>query len=147
MPYSPPSILLSDATPDPEITNGAPGSVTSATRADHKHPRLTSTNAATLDGSGEASITFTRSFTSKPMIAFSYEELTDNPPVVFKIKSWTTSSGNYVGAVVKGYRAGSTTLTAVTVVGVSVAVGSQTVNPFNGSAAGVAFMVIALQAA
>lgn len=56
-------------TPQPEKTGGDVGAVdTRYAKADHQHPRLTSTTYATLDNSGQALVTFTRTFTNKPGI-------------------------------------------------------------------------------
>lgn len=75
-----------------------------AARNDHRHERLTSTATGTLNGSAEATITFTRSFATKPSVVICYVESADNQPIICKVKSWTMSGSDYVGCVIKGYR-------------------------------------------
>jgi len=116
-------------------------------RADHQHPRLTSATPVTLDANGEGTVTFSRTFSSPPMPAFTRVPPISGGPCVFEVYEWIPSSGSPVtGAKVRGYRlSGPQNLAAVTVLGISVAVGGQTLVSY-GPANGVTVSVIALQA-
>ncbi len=61
-------------------------------------------NIVTLTA-GEATWTFSTPFASKPVISHMFEEGADNQPIILKVKSFTTSGGNYTAVTVKGYRA------------------------------------------
>jgi hypothetical protein len=70
-----------------------------------------------------------------------YAEAADGQPVVFKVKTWTVDgNGNYVGCVIKGYRAQAVPQNLV-----SLLLGG-VFNLFAGSASGVEFSLIAVQA-
>jgi hypothetical protein len=70
-----------------------------------------------------------------------YAEAADGQPVVFKVKTWTTDgNGNYIGCVIKGYRAQAVPQNLV-----SLLLGG-VFNLFAGSASGVEFSLIAVQA-
>lgn len=117
------------------------GTMNMAPRADHQHPRLTATSTGVLNASGEATITFTRTFPSKPGLTMTYAETADGQPVVFKVKTWTVVGSDYTGCVIKGYRAQAipTNLATLLLGGVF--------NLFSGSSAtGVEFSLIAVQA-
>lgn len=138
--------------PSVESKDGAAGpDMTKFTAGKHSHPRLTSATIVTLDAGGLSTATFTRSFANEPSIDLTPIAPGGAQPVALQVESWVrevvspTPSGAYVGCVVKGFRAAPTTLAAVTVATVSVAVGAQTVTPFSGPAAGVRVSVIALQ--
>lgn len=105
----------------------------------HKHPRLTSATIVTLDGSGFATATFTRSFTAMPSVDLTPITPGGTQPVTLQVDSWVMSGSDYVGCVVKGYR-GSTTLLNLGLVTTGL-----TLNAFAGSASGVTVSVIALQ--
>ena len=97
--------MLADTPPSGEATAAAAGSEMKATRRDHRHPRLTSAQWGVTDANGEATFVFTRAFSAKPAISFTYEEAAANQPLEFKVKTWTQDgSGNYIGCVTKGYR-------------------------------------------
>lgn len=98
------SVLFSDTTPTPENRVPAPGTMPKASRGDHVHERLTSTASGTLGASGEATITFTRTFAVKPAVAILLVEATDGMPVSFKVKSWVITGGLYTGCIIKGQR-------------------------------------------
>ncbi len=132
--------LLSDSTPMPEASASA-GDDTRASRSKHVHPRLSATASGTLAANGEQTVFFTRSFSTKPAVLITQVESADNQPVIFKVKSWTTDgNGNYTGCVIKGYRMQSlpASILALTVL--------ISFNVTAGSASGVEFSLIALQA-
>jgi hypothetical protein len=141
-----PPPMPADATPSSESRTGSVGATSDRfARADHQHPRLTSATIVTLDGSGLATATFTRSFPVEPSVDLTPIAPGGTQPVALQVDSWVMTGPDYTGCIVRGYRGAPTTLAAVSVVGISVAVGSQTVNPFSGSASGVRVSVIALQ--
>lgn len=136
-----PTIPLADANPIAESTTAKAGTMGAASRADHEHPRLTATATGVLNASGEATVTFTRTFPTKPGLTSMYAESADGQPVVFKVKTWTTDvNGNFTGCVIKGYRA-----QAIPANLVSLLLGG-VFNLFAGSAAGVEYSLIAVQA-
>jgi hypothetical protein len=140
MPFENPLVTLSGAAPNPEATAAVIGTEQAASRGDHMHPRLTSATNGTLNASNEATVTFTRSFSSMPCIDFTYIEAADNPPITFKVKQWTTDGGgNYIGCVCKGYRGQVIPQNLATLLLGAV------FNVFAGSASGVQFTCIALQ--
>lgn len=133
-------IPLADQIPVSEGGVALAGSADLASRMDHVHPRLTATATGTLNVSGEATITFTRTFPTKPGLTVTYAESADNQPVVFKLKSWTLDgSNNYVGCVIKGYRAQTIPTNLVTLLLGGV------FNLFASSANGVEYSLIAVQ--
>lgn len=140
-------------TPLNEITSGSAGAQSTMSRGDHQHPRLSATANGTLDSNGEAVITFTRTFSLKPAVAILLIESSENMPIFFKVKSWTTSGTDYIGCIIKGYRGQSLPslsvvsgiLTAV-ITGVNAIVSALTgFNVFNGVAAGAEYSFIAIQ--
>lgn len=134
------SVPLADVNPLAESGTAVPGSLPMAVRADHRHPRLTSATSHSLDVNGEATVVFTRTFSTQPSMAFSYTETADGQPLVFKVKSWTQDGSlNYTGCVVKGYRSTTIPTNLVTLLLGGV------FNLFQGSANGVPVTVIALQ--
>lgn len=135
---APLAVPLANSAPTAEAVSASPGSMDMASRADHTHPRLTATATGTLNASGEATITFTRSFASKPAVTVLYVEATDNQPVVFKVKSWTMTGGNYTGCVIKGYRSQTIPQNLATLLLGAI------FNLFAGSASGVEYSMIAL---
>ena len=100
------ALLLGNAPPPSETVAGAAGAGVQASRMDHQHPRLTSVTSHVTDASGEFTVSFTRSFTQAPGIGCTYVEVADNQPLLFKVKSWTQDAqNNYIGCVIKAYRA------------------------------------------
>lgn len=96
---------FSNTPPSSEATTAVAGGVDQASRTDHQHPRLTSTATGTLGSNGEATITFTRTFATKPVVSILLVESADNQPIIFKVKSWSQDAQNrYTGCVIKGYR-------------------------------------------
>lgn len=133
-------VALTDQVPAAEATTAIPGSMDAASRGDHKHPRLTSATTHVLDGAAEAMILFTRMFDALPCMDFTYVEASDNPPVVFKVKSWNVDgNGKYIGCTAKGYRGQVIPQNLATLLLGTV------FNVFGGSAVGVSFTCIALQ--
>lgn len=91
--------------PPSEVTGGAAGAdALHFAMGDHRHPRLTSVTKSTLDGSGLATVTFTRSFTAEPGVVLTPIAPGGTQPVMLQVQSWVTDGGNYVGCVIKGYR-------------------------------------------
>lgn len=140
------STPLGDMAPLSEAGIAAAGSEAWATRADHRHPRLTSATNGTLNASGEATVNFTRTFTTKPSVAILYSETADGQPIVFKVKTWlgvggtTWTSGDYTGCVIKGYRSQTVPQNLATLLLGGV------FNLFAGSASGAEYSLIAVQA-
>lgn len=97
-------LILGTTEPKPESTLPNIGSTNQAARDTHVHPRITSVTAGTLGLTGEATIMFTLNFDLMPFCSFSYAELADNNPLVFKVKSWVMNGNKYAGCVVKAYR-------------------------------------------
>ena len=104
-----PTSILGDTTPSTEGTVATAGSRPLASREDHKHPRISSAGSGVLNASGEATITFTRQFTTAPAVFMTAIEATGEP-IIFKVKSWLGPagaayvSGDYYGCVVKAHR-------------------------------------------
>lgn len=130
---------LSNMPPKSEAGIPIVGTNETAARADHEHPRLSATATGVLNASGEATITFTRTFTAKPAVIPTYVEAADAQPIVFKVKSWTIANGVYTGCVIKGYRSQAVPQNLATLLLGGV------FNLFAGSAAGAEYTLIAVQ--
>lgn len=146
MPMFKQQLRLASVVPNPESTSGSSGSMLAAPHADHQHPRLTATASGTLGATGEATITFTRQFASKPAVTVLYVETAAGQPVVFKIQSWLKPDGTawasgspYGGCVIKGYRSQTIPQNLVNLLLGAV------FNLFGGSASGVEYSLIAVQ--
>lgn len=151
MEVSTPSISLASTVPMTEVTAGAAGSSSQASDAGHQHPRITSSTRVQLDALGNATVTYTRSFATKPAISLT----AINPSgaqVVLEVVSDTMVGGVYTGCVIKGSRARALPtlnpvaglLTAV-ITGVNDLAAALTgFNVFGGSASGVEVSVIAI---
>lgn len=126
-------------------------------RADHQHPRLTSTTYGTLGSNSQATVPFTRTFVNKPGINLTETDATANTqPLVLRAIGWTQdANGLYTGVVIQGSRAQllpeltplSTALSLLSgiVTGVNTVVTTLTkYNIFGGSAAGASVSVIAV---
>lgn len=127
--------------PFAEKTGGAVGSDPNQfARADHQHPRMASSTPVLLNASGAGVATFSRSFPTAPIPSFAEIPATDGatltgPPCVFRVKSWIKTGADFTGANIEGFMLSPPQgLAAVTVLGVSVAVGSQTVTTFGPAA-------------
>lgn len=97
-----------DTAPLSEKTGAAIGALdTRYAKADHQHPRLTSTTYATVASGSTASVPFTRTFIQKPGIVCTEIEGstgTGAQPAVFKVESWISDGTNYTGAVIRVWR-------------------------------------------
>jgi len=147
-----------DTMPMAEKTGAAIGAIdTRYTRADHQHPRLTSTTYGTLGSNGQATVPFTRTFVNKPGINLTETDATaSTQPLVLRAIGWTQdASGLYTGVIIQGSRAQllpeltplSTALSLLSgiVTGVNTVVTTLTkYNVFGGSAAGASVSVIAV---
>lgn len=142
-----PPPIPADFVPSGEKTGGAIGvDAAMYARADHQHPRLTSATTGFLDSNGLATVAFTRVFPTKPSIDLTPIAPGGTQPVALQLDSWVMTGADYTGCIVKGFRGQATNLAAVQVLGISVAVGAQTITPFSAPAAsGVEFSCIALQ--
>ncbi|GAM01747.1 hypothetical protein [Sphingomonas parapaucimobilis] len=151
------SALIDTGTPAPEKTGGAGGSQAMAQGAGHQHPRLTSTTYATLDGTGQATVTFSRTFVNKPGLNLTETDATaSTQPLVLRGLAWQRdSNGLYTGVTIQGQRAqlmpaitplsGALTLVTQVVAGVNAIVTALTnYNVFAGNAAGATVSVIAV---
>lgn len=138
--------LLSNTAPTPEATAPAAGSGGMASRDDHKHPRLSSASVSMLNASGEAAMTFSRSFTAMPAVMCLLIEAADSQPVVFKVKTWTQDAqNNYTGCTIKGSRSSILpALSGILLIGPLIS-SLANFNVFGGSAAGAQFCCVAIQ--
>lgn len=134
------TLAPSNQIPLSEATTATGGALTMASAADHQHPRLSSSSRATLDGSGLATVTYTRSFSAKPAITLTAINPSGRPVLLEVQSDVTDGGGNYIGCVVHGYR--NQNLPAV------LTLLSALINfdVFGASAAGVEVNVIAIQA-
>lgn len=125
--------------------------------ADHQHPRLTSTTYATLDASGQATVTFSRTFLNKPGINLTEADATGSTqPLVLRGLAWQRDgNGLYTGVTIQGQRAqmlptinplsGTITLLGSLITGVNTVFAQLTnYNIFGGSAAGASVSCIAV---
>lgn len=146
MPYTDPMPRPATTPPVPEANAPAVGTGVQFARPDHVHPRLTSVTPATLGAANEATVMFTQAFDVEPAVLFTYRELTDNPPVTFKVKSFVMdANGKFAGAVIKGYRATiMPALSGILLIGPLVGALSN-FNIFGGSAVGLAVIVTAIK--
>lgn len=139
----PPASILSDAAPISEARTPAAGGAAQASRADHQHPRLTSSTRVTLGGDGTVAVTYTRTFTSKPVISL----IAHNPTgrqVVLEVVSDTMVGAEYTGCVIKGSRAQLLpTLSGIVLIGPLITA-LQSFDILGGSASGVEVSVIAI---
>ncbi len=148
----------SSTTPSPEKTGGDVGAAdTRYAKADHQHPRLTSTAYATLDSNGQATVAFTRTFTNKPGLNLTETDATaGGQPLVVRAIAWVQNGqGLYTGVTIEGQRArmlptmtalsGTLTLLTQVVTGVNALVSALTnFNVFGAPAVGATVSVIAI---
>jgi len=103
--FSPATVQPYQSVPPSEVTGGYSGAAsTQYAMGDHRHPRLTSVSKVTLDGSGLATVTFTRSFAAEPGVVLTAIAPGGSQPVAMQVDSWITTGTDYTGCVVKGYR-------------------------------------------
>ncbi len=147
MPAYPPPIQPFTLTPGSEKTGGDAGNdPTQFAMGNHQHPRPSSAANVTLDSNGIVAVNFTRTFDVEPVAFCSPIGIFGSSPPEAHVESWIMTGPLYTGANLRGTRQASQNLAAVTVLGVSVAVGGQSVGPLNTSpAAGVRFSCIFLQ--
>lgn len=140
--------------PSSEALAGVAGADTDYARADHQHPRLTSTTYATLNAQGQATVTFSRTFVNKPGLNLAETDATiAMQPLVLRGLAWVTDAqGRYVGVTIQGSRAQMLpTLNPVSGILSGVITGTNALvsaltgfNIFGGSAAGATVSVIAV---
>lgn len=146
-----------NTTPQQEKTGGNVGDVDMRyAKADHQHPRLTSTTYSTLASDGTATVAFTRSFVNKPGVNMTEVDSVGKQPLVCSVQSWTQDiNGLYTGCVIKGQRAqllpnmpalsGTLTLLTQVLAGVNGVIAALTqFNVFAGPASGASVSVIAV---
>lgn len=131
MPYTPPIPIPSDVLPASEGTGAIGPDDGMFARARHQHPRITSSVPLTLDSNGQGVATFSRAFSTEPLPAFAQMPPMTLGPCIFLVESWIMTGQTFTGANIRGYRlSGPQNLAAVTVLGVSVAIGGQTVTTY-----------------
>jgi len=101
----PMAAILSDAPPMGEAGTPSPGIAAQATRQDHRHPRLSSSTSGTTNGSGEATVVFTRTFDTQPSVIPCAIENNTNPVPAFKVKAFQMNAGKYTGCTIYASRA------------------------------------------
>jgi hypothetical protein len=106
MPRSQAPVQLTDSLPVAENTTPSAGTMAQATRGDHTHKRLTSVTSQSTAANGEATVTFTRTFTGEPGVVLSPREDTDNGALTWKVRSYVIDggTGQYTGCVIRFYR-------------------------------------------
>jgi hypothetical protein len=138
--------ILTTANPDAEAVVAKPGTGQSAARDDHQHPRVSSATVQVLDGTGVATVMFTRTFASLPAVACLLYEASAAQPVVFKVRTWVQDAqGNYTGCVIQGNRASLLPSLSGIALLTGLITALSNLNVFGGSAAGAQFCCIALQ--
>ena len=133
-------VPLADTPPLAEVGAGLSGAMPMASRADHEHPRMSATASGVLNLAGEAAVLFTRTFDAKPAVIITAVESADGQPIVFKVKTWTTSGASYTGCVIKGYRSQTIPTNLVTLLLGGV------FNLFAGSASSAEYSLVAIPA-
>lgn len=98
--------ILSNSVPLAEARTPTVGSMDTAPRADHQHPRLTSATNHTLDASGMATVVFTREFPTEPAITMNGLGSGTGPVPDFRA-DFILTNGKWTGATVYGQRARS----------------------------------------
>lgn len=96
-------ITLADTVPKAEAKVAVPGAMEQASRGDHTHPRLTSATNVTLDANGYATIVFTRTFTTEPVLVFGALGTGTGPVPDFRGELVQTGA-LYTGVIVYGQR-------------------------------------------
>jgi hypothetical protein len=129
---------LSNLQPTSEAVSATIGSSVMAARADHAHQRLTSSTRVTLDASGLATVTYTRTFSAPPVLSCLAINPTGRPVTVEQVSDIKTGA-LWTGAQIHGYR--TQNLPAV----ITLLSGLINYDVFGASAAGVDVNVIAIQ--
>jgi hypothetical protein len=140
-----PPPMPSDIVPSSEGAGGIGSSTVMFARADHQHPRITSSRPLTLNASGQGVATFSKPFTNEPVPTFSQMPGGVAGPCIFAVESWIMTGDEYTGANIRGWKlaAPTQTLASVNVVGIAVTVGGQSITTY-GPAAGAKVSVIML---
>lgn len=137
-------VVLSPNNPLAEKVAAAAGAGTKGSRDDHVHPRLTSSTRVTLNASGLATVTYTRTFDTKPAILLT----AINPSgrqIFLEVVDDIQTGAVYTGCHVKGYRSQILpALTGILLIGPLIAALSG-FDAFGGSAAGVEISIVAIQ--
>ena len=144
--FANPPTPLSSTMPVAEQVNAAIGAGETSARADHVHPRLTSTTVQTLGAGGDVSINFTRMFSTMPGVVCTAYTATDNRPVTFEVESWGMSGSNYAGCVIHGGKAQTLPNISGIVLLTNLITALNQFNPFSGDATGTQFSCVAIQA-
>lgn len=98
------AVPLSSIAPISENTTSAIGTGVMAARNDHIHQRLSSSTRVVLDGSGNATVTYTRSFTTAPVFSFTPLNSTGQPIIIEHTGDIQTGS-LFTGCTIRGSRA------------------------------------------
>lgn len=151
--------LPANTAPKAEVTGAATGTVTTRyALEDHQHPRLTSTTYTVLDGAGQATVTFSRSFANKPGLNLTETDaVMGSQPLVLRAIAWVQDGqSRYTGVTIQGSRAqmlpqinplaGTISLLSGVVTGVNTNVVTPLTqyNVFGGTAVGATVSVIAV---
>jgi hypothetical protein len=97
-------VAFASAAPSAEAVVASAGALDLSARGDHAHPRLTSVTVQSTDSGGNATVTFTRTFTKKPgVILEGYDS--GSQPLTFTVSAFQQDGSlNYSGCTIKAYR-------------------------------------------
>lgn len=99
------NLVLSNNVPMIETLTANSGVSDKISRYDHSHPRTSSTLTGTTNSTGFSNVSFTRSYSSQPVVFITTIENNTNPVPHFKITQWNTSAnGYYTGCTIYGDR-------------------------------------------
>ena len=84
---------ISNSTPLSEATGGNPGATGLVPRADHQHPRQTSTTTQSSTANGLTTVMFTRFFNKEPGATCMVIETAVNGPTTFTVRKWLRGDG------------------------------------------------------
>jgi len=97
------AITLADVPPIGEAVVPTAGMMSLATRADHQHPRLTSSTNHTLDANGFVTVTFTRTFDQEPAVSTTAIGSGTGPIPDFRV-DFIKTGAVWTGATIYGER-------------------------------------------
>lgn len=127
--------MLSNVAPVSEATAALAGAMDTASRGDHRHPRLTSSHGdQVLAADGTLTITYARTFDKAPSVTPTPETIAGQGPVVLTYEHIKTGA-LWTGCKVTGLRAAPVTVSILGAV----------VNVFSTPAAGAKFSLLAVQ--
>lgn len=129
-----------NAVPPAEAVGGVAGSSTRYRRMDDAVPRITRAASCTLNASGTCSVTWATALSAAPTIVTTPVNPAGSQPYICN----STSTPTTTGAAIKCWMTQTNNLAAVTVVGISVAVGAQTIVPATTAPSGTVVQIIAL---